>query len=228
MRVGGARYNPDTLRDSFHDVRFELDGWELFFAELAVDPSAEPSTTDLLSTTAGWVRDTFDRETLAAHPPVAALRRLFKSAGCDPSRYRPASEALVRRLLKGDALPAIHPLVDVNNCLSARLAVPCCVMRDGSFEPPFVFRSGRADESYESLRGPFKLEYKPLLLDALGPLDAPITGSVRVKVEEDTRAATLVAYLPAGVVTGENARTTLEAVVARAAGIAIGAVGNAR
>ena len=39
-----------------------------------------------------------------------------------------------------------------------RIAVPCCVMVDGSFTPPLTWRSGVAGEGYESLRGPFNLE----------------------------------------------------------------------
>ena len=111
------------------------------------------------------------------------MRKLFRAAGCDPTRYRPASEALLRRLVKGAELPPIHPLVDVNNCLSAELAVPCCVMKEGSLGTSLVFRSGAAGESYESLRGPFNAEAKPLLVDEIGPIDTPITGSERVKVQ---------------------------------------------
>jgi DNA/RNA-binding domain of Phe-tRNA-synthetase-like protein len=113
----------------------------------------------------------------------------------------------------GEDIPAIHPMVDVNNCLSLLLKAPCCVMAADSFEPPFVFRSGRDGESYESLRGPFRLEGKPLLLDALGPCDVPITGSVRVKVKKDTARATLVAYLPAAVVSEDDASRALESIL---------------
>ncbi|MGD8439353.1 MAG: phenylalanine--tRNA ligase beta subunit-related protein, partial [Holophagae bacterium] len=134
---------------------------------------------------------------ISGDPVVAALRKLFRAAGCDPTRYRPASEALLRRLVKGHELPAIFPIVDLNNCLSVELAVPCCVMAEGSFRPPLVWRSGVTGERYESLRGPFNLDGKPVLFDSEGPLDSPITGNVRVKVKPDTRAAWLVAYMPA-------------------------------
>jgi DNA/RNA-binding domain of Phe-tRNA-synthetase-like protein len=97
----------------------------------------------------------------------------------------------------------------LNNCLSAELAVPCCVMAQGSFEPPLHFRAGLPGESYESLKGPFNLEGKPLLVDALGPLDAPITGSQRAKVTPETERAWLVAYLPREAVSPELAEETL-------------------
>ena len=155
-------------------------------------------------------------ETLASHPTAAALRALFKAAGCSPSRYRPSSEALLRRLLKGAELPAIHPLVDLNNCLSATLAVPCCVSAEGTVEPPVTLRAGREGEAYESLRGPFNLHKKPIVADAVGPFDTPITGSQRVKVGPGARRAWLVAYLPRGVVRPEEAESALRGLVARA------------
>ena len=72
-----------------------------------------------------------------------------------------------------------------------------------------VLRAGRAGESYESLRGPFNLEGKPLLADDEGPFSTPITDSQRVKVQEGTRRAWMVAYLPRGVVTPGAGRERL-------------------
>ena len=192
------------------EVRLELDGWKLFWALLECREANPESLSLTAQEVVGRVRSQMRLETLSAHPTVAALRKLFKAAGCDPTRYRPSSEALLRRLLKGEAMPTIHPLVDLNNCLSASLAVPCCVMAEEKVSPPFVFRAGKPGESYESLRGPFSLEGKPLLVDAQGPCDAPITGSQRVKVTPETQRAWLVAYLPAGVVAPELAEQTLK------------------
>ena len=200
------------------DVRVELDGWELFWAFLKVGEN-QSGLADLRVRVTGGVRDRFpEPAAIAAHPPVAAMRKLFRAAGCDPTRYRPASEALLRRLVKGAELPAIHPLVDVNNCLSAELAVPCCVMKEGSLGTSLVFRPGAAGESYESLRGPFNAEAKPLLVDEVGPIDTPITGSERVKVQADTEKAWLVAYLPQDVVVADDAWSTLDK-ISRDAGV---------
>lgn len=186
-------------------VHHELEGWSLLWALLEVEPGhpGPPGNDEALaalrSRAAADARATYSSDNLSSNPTVAGLRALFKAAGCDPSRYRPASEALLRRLLKGEELPVIHPLVDLNNCLSVTLAVPCCVAIEGSFSGPVVLRSGRPGESYESLKGPFNLEGKPILVDAEGPFDTPITGSQRVKVREGTRRAWLTAYLPSSV-----------------------------
>ena len=198
------------MESKLPEIRKELDGWTLLWADLNLSGGDGGALAALRGRVAQNARDRLDMRSLAADPVVSALRRLFKQAGTDPSRYRPASEALLRRLLKGAELPGISPLVDFNNCLSVELAVPCCVMAEGTFEGPFVWRAGKSGESYQSLKGPFKLEGKPLLCDAIGPLDTPITGNVRVKVTEETRSASLVAYLPSEVVRFEHAREVLE------------------
>ncbi len=208
-------------------IRFELEGWSLFMVELEMALGGVNQLLSLRRSVTLRVRDTRNLETLSSDPTVAGLRRLFRAAGCDPTRYRPSSEALLRRLLKGSEMPEIHPLVDLNNCLSAELAVPCCVMAEGTFEPPFVMRAGQAGESYESLRGPFNLEGKPLLVDARGPCDAPITGSERVKVTAETERATLVAYLPREVLSWERALERLEGLLEEAPVARLHAAGGA-
>jgi DNA/RNA-binding domain of Phe-tRNA-synthetase-like protein len=218
--VVGDRFRyGDGMKKLPFEVRIELDGWELFWAFLTIGED-QRGLADLRSRVTAGVRERFSEPAaIAAHPPVAAMRKLFRGAGCDPTRYRPASEALLRRLVKGAELPAIQPLVDVNNCLSAELAVPCCVMKEGSLGNSLVFRAGAAGESYESLRGPFHAEAKPLLVDEIGPIDTPITGSERVKVQSDTERCWLVAYLPRNVVSPDEAWMALEG-IAGDAGVA--------
>lgn len=205
-------------------IEMELQGWSLFWAGLATRSATGNGADELAalrSAVLERVRERPDYADLPSHPAAARIRRLFREAGTDPTRYRPSSEALLRRLLKGDEIPGIHPFVDLSNCVSAELAVPCCVMAEGTFEPPFRFRAGAAGERYESLRGPFNLEGKPLLCDAHGPLDCPITGNAKVKVARDTKASWFVAYLPADVVAPGSARETLERMAARVPAVVV-------
>jgi DNA/RNA-binding domain of Phe-tRNA-synthetase-like protein len=191
-------------------VTHALPGWRLFWADLELAPGHDDALATLRADVASRARSSYKLDTLSQHPTVAAIRKLFRQAGCDPTRYRPSNEALLRRLLKGEEMPEISPLVDLNNCLSAELAVPVCFMDVRTIEGPFVFRAGEPGESYESLRGPFNLEGKPLLVDAKGPADTPITGGVRVKAREDTTRVWLVAYMPEEATTEECGRQALE------------------
>lgn len=210
-------------------VLHELDGWELLWVRLRAEAgSQEPALAALRRAAGERARSVWTLESLSTHPTAAAVRGLFRAAGCDPTRYRPSSEALLRRVLKGEDLPAIHPFVDLNNCLSVALAVPCCAAAEGTFQPPVALRAGRAGESYESLRGPFNLEGKPLLADAAGPFGTPITDSRRVMVAPGTRRAWMVAYLPRGVVSPEAASGALDELLAAAPVAAVEEAGASR
>jgi DNA/RNA-binding domain of Phe-tRNA-synthetase-like protein len=205
------------------DVRMELPGWDLAWVRLTAEPlgikpleAPDERLAALRREVSELARAALEGADLASHATVAAMRKLFRAAGCDPTRYRPSSEALLRRVLKGEDLPAIHPFVDLNNCLSVELAVPACVMEEGTVAPPLTLRAGRPGESYESLRGPFNLEGKPLLADVAGPFGTPITDSQRVKVTEATRQVWIVAYLPAGIVTPAAVRAKLSELLEKA------------
>jgi DNA/RNA-binding domain of Phe-tRNA-synthetase-like protein len=203
----------------------ELAGWELawFRMETTGDAGASAALAERRRRIGGELRLRWTAGELGEEPAVAALRRLFKAAGTDPSRYRPSSEALVRRLLKGEELPSIHPLVDLNNQLSTELKVPSCVMRAGSFVFPVTLRAGGAGETLDAMRGPLDLAGKPLLEDAAGPFGTPITDSHRVKVLPATNSGWMVAYLPAGVVSADRAREALDQILAEAPVATVGA-----
>lgn len=191
------------------ETKSELPGWELSWANLDGSEVDLQAAVEALRQGELDARARLSLETLAADAVVAAVRKLFRAAGTDPTRYRPSSEALLRRVLKGEELPSIHPLVDLNNALSITLHVPACVLAAGSITPPLVLRAGRPGETMESLRGPFPLEGKPLLADEHGPFSTPITDSQRVKVLPETTNALLVAYLPAGLGLRPVARSLL-------------------
>ena len=188
------------MKASF-EVEHELAGWTLAWSSLALRPGgaeAAEAAGEARAAAARRARQRFAGEGLTADPVVGAVRRLFRAAGTDPTRYRPSSEALLRRVLRGEDVPAIHPLVDLNNCLSVALAVPSCVMAAGSVGGRIRLRRGEPGERLDSLRGDFDLAGKVLLEDERGPFGTPITDSRRVAVEAGTTEVWLVAYLPAG------------------------------
>lgn len=197
-------------------VNHELPGWELLWLKLRLRPDQDEALARLREEVAGVARANFGGDSLSSDPVVAGVRALFRAAGCDPTRYRPSSEALLRRLIKGEELPVIHPFVDLNNCLSVELAVPCCASADGTFTPPVTLRAGRPGETVQSLRGAFNLEGKPLLEDPQGPFSTPITDSERVRVHEGTERAWMVVYLPQGKMDPADARARLDELLAKA------------
>lgn len=65
---------------------------------------------------------------LSALPSLAAWRGVFRSFGTDPTQYRSAVEALLRRLTKKGDIPSINALVDIGNLISIQYAMPVAVM----------------------------------------------------------------------------------------------------
>lgn len=63
-------------------------------------------------------------ENIAAHPKIESWREAYRSLGVKPTEFRPSMEALVRRVLKKDPLPAISKIVDLGNLVSIQHLVP--------------------------------------------------------------------------------------------------------
>ena len=69
---------------------------------------------------------TLDRITgpLSEVPSLAAWRLAFRRFGVNPTKYRSACEALLRRLTKKGDIRSINTLVDIGNLISIRYALP--------------------------------------------------------------------------------------------------------
>jgi DNA/RNA-binding domain of Phe-tRNA-synthetase-like protein len=70
------------------------------------------------------VRGRLTIETVAVEPRIAAWREAYRKFGAKPGDFRSSVEAMVRRALRGDPLPAINTLVDIGNILSLRFLMP--------------------------------------------------------------------------------------------------------
>lgn len=66
-------------------------------------------------------------ESLADLPSIAAWRSAFRQFGVNPTKYRCAAEALLRRLGKAGDIPAINTLVDIGNLISIHYGLPVAI-----------------------------------------------------------------------------------------------------
>jgi DNA/RNA-binding domain of Phe-tRNA-synthetase-like protein len=152
-------------------------------------------------------------KTAADYPGVAEYRSVFKKLGIDPSRYRPASEALLRRVLSGKELPPINSGVDVNNFFSIRFAIPIGLYNLDKLEGDVEVRIGDAKDTYEGLNGrEMNMEGKLLSADSLGAFGSPIVDSKRTMVDETVANALHIVYLQPSMEESE-AREMLESMV---------------
>src|SRR5439155_19128147 len=89
------------------------------------------------------------------NPPeeAGAVRTMYKRVGLDPTKTRPSSEALFRRVRKGDTLPRINSMVDVCNWCSLEFQLPYGLYDAAHIEGDRVeLRLGREGESYSGIR----------------------------------------------------------------------------
>jgi len=84
-------------------------------------------------------------------PTLAAWRSAFRAFGVDPTQYRSAAEALLRRLVKQGELPSISTLVDLANLVSIRHALPVAVFDARAISSDVVVRFARGDEPWADL-----------------------------------------------------------------------------
>ncbi len=177
------------------ELKMEVSGWAIFLALLNLkdNPFLEE---EFIKETISKLKVEFKEKEISKDETVKEVRKLFHKIGCDPTRYRPSFEALARRILRGEPFPKIHPAVDFCNILSLKWHVPCCISDFSKVNPPLVFRAGKEGEEFESLRGNFPLEKKPLIEDKLGPFSTPITDSKRTSVSENTLEFLFLSYFP--------------------------------
>src|SRR5438105_2546356 len=87
-----------------------------------------------------------------AEDVTSAVRTLYKRIGIDPTKMRPSSEALLRRVRKGDELPRINSLVDVINWCSLESQLPFGLYDLDKILGSVELRLGRPGEEYAGIR----------------------------------------------------------------------------
>jgi DNA/RNA-binding domain of Phe-tRNA-synthetase-like protein len=142
------------------------------------------------------------RARFAGKPPgeiveLRPARELYRRTGVDPTKLRPSSEALLRRVLRGEALYRINSLVDTCNLCSLEFLLPIGLYDREAIHGAVTARLGRPGESYESLgKGAYAVGGRLALFDEDGPFGSPTNDSRRTAITEATTACMLVIFAP--------------------------------
>lgn len=133
-------------------------------------------------------RSTLTTESLKQLSGIAATRRVYRACGKDPSRYRPASEALIRRQLTNKSLYQIDTLVDLTNLASIAYGYSIGGFDADKFDgDTLTLGIGRAGEPYEGIsRGMINIEGLPVYRDAIGGVGTPTSDNERTKITLET------------------------------------------
>ncbi len=126
-------------------------------------------------------------------------RELYKTFGQDPTKFRPSSEALHRRLSRGKPFPKIHPAVDAINLLSLINSIPYGLYDFSKIRGNIKIRLGKSGEGYRGIgRDWINLEGRLLLEDGEGPFGNPTGDSFRTAVDQGTETFLYVIFAPPG------------------------------
>lgn len=163
------------------------------FVGAAVSASVENSDFDTglwaeIERMGEYYRSKYTTENIKQITGIEATRRVYRACGKDPSRYRPAAEALIRRMLQGKNLYQINTLVDLVNLASIAFGYSI-----GGFDADkfvgdtLTLGIGREGEPYEGIgRGMINIAGLPVYRDAYGGVGTPTSDNERTKLSLST------------------------------------------
>lgn len=133
-------------------------------------------------------------------PEATSVRSMYRQVGLDPTKTRPSSEALLRRVRRGESLPRINVMVDVCNWCSLEFQLPYGLYDAACIQGDVTLRIGAIGESYAGIRkDEVHVTGRIALVDAQGPFGNPTSDSARTMVTTATTEALLVVFAPVDV-----------------------------
>jgi len=170
----------------------------IVWADPVVTAVSAPALDAEMQQLAGSLREKFAGRSPSEIAPLAWARELYKAFGIDPTRTRPSSEALLRRVLKDKPLPRILNAVDLCNLCSLHFLLPLGLYDGAKIRPPVRLRQGRPGEAYEGIRkDEVHLEGRLVLGDRDGAFGNPTSDSLRTSVDPGTTSLWMVIFAPA-------------------------------
>ncbi|MCJ2555076.1 MAG: hypothetical protein LN410_02595 [Candidatus Thermoplasmatota archaeon] len=204
-----------AVREAFPELTAQLlhvEGLRVVSRDASLEAYREESLEHL--------RESLEIESLKDEPRLRAYRDFFWRMGVDPTKIRPAAEALLRRVLHGRDLPRINTLVDTYNLVSMSTRVALAAFDSATIQGDFTMRFAQEGEPFLGIgmKEPKALRGKEVVVeDALGPVAVyPYRDAERTKVTPETRAAVIMVCGVPGIdetALSETSRETVELVI---------------
>lgn len=126
---------------------------------------------------------------------IKGSRAAYKAFGRNPGRYRVSSEALIRRIRRGDDLYRVNSVVDVNNLISVESGLSVGSYDLAHIHGPITLRKAEEGEGYTGIGKDFlDMENMLVLADDEGIFGSSMSDSTRAMVTEDTKDILVVIY----------------------------------
>lgn len=145
----------------------------------------------------GWVEERYTLDGVKNEPLFRAYRDFFWRVGIDPTKTRPASEALVRRVLARKPLPQINSAVDAYNLASIRTGIPIAAFDADCLTGDLIMRFAGEGEEFLGIgmKKPVILQKNQVILTDTDAIVAiyPYRDSDATKITHATKTIHLVA-----------------------------------
>lgn len=142
------------------------------------------------------VREEYDLNLVKDQPVFRSYRDFFWRVGTDPTKNRPAAEALIRRILRGKSLPRINTLVDAYNLASIKSRIALATFDSSKLEGDLFMRYAKQGEQFLGIgmEEPLVLKGGEIVVTDDEKLVAiyPYRDADNTKVTEKTNAVTIV------------------------------------
>ena len=133
----------DEVRGAFPELHLAY----LEIREMRIVRESE-KVTELLREVSEKVCGEMTLESVKDRADYRAYRDFFWKQGVDPTKTRPAAEALVRRILKGSAIPRINDFVDAYNIASVETGVPIAAFDMEALDEGVTLRYSQKGEGF--------------------------------------------------------------------------------
>ncbi len=141
------------------------------------------------------VRAAIEGKAWSEIPGVRGSRLAYKAFGRDPGRYRVSSEALLRRVKRGDELYHVNSVVDVNNLVSVKSGLSAGSYDLDKISGGIVFRKAGQGEGYTGIgKGFLDMENMLVLADDNGIFGSSMSDSTRTMVTGSAKDILTVVY----------------------------------
>jgi DNA/RNA-binding domain of Phe-tRNA-synthetase-like protein len=138
------------------------------------------------------------QSTADAMDRLNVTRSLYCRIGIDPTKNRPSSEALLRRVLKGNPLYQVNSIVDTCNFCSLKFLLSLGLYDVDKIKGRIKLRLGKEGEGYEGIRKEYvNVLGRFTLVDDFGPFGNPSADSARTMITEKTNNVLFVIFTSA-------------------------------
>jgi DNA/RNA-binding domain of Phe-tRNA-synthetase-like protein len=135
-------YHP-KVKEKFPDLRVSL----LTVKDLKIKKET-PKLEEFKKVIVQEIKTTYALETLKDNETFRKYRDFFWKIDIDPTKIRPASEALIRRILQGKPLPKINTGVDAYNIASIKSGIPLAAFDEGTITGELTMRFSKDGEEF--------------------------------------------------------------------------------